>query len=85
MALFEEMAGEYGGSAGLSVINRTLLFQAWRLMVRSEPVKGAADAVKCLNAARRLLAGLKLDVVKAPRRVLGPFHRSLIRDPGATP
>ena len=33
--------------------------QACRLLVRSERVKEADEAVKCANAARRILAGLR--------------------------
>jgi hypothetical protein len=84
-ALYAALANEHGEGSTLSVVNQTLLLQACKLIARGEQTKEAADAVKCLNAARRLLAGLKLDVAKSPRRALGPFGRSLQREPGTTP
>jgi hypothetical protein len=57
--LFEALAAEYGGVADLSVTDRALIMQAARLFVRSERVKKDADAVKCANAARRMLIGLR--------------------------
>jgi hypothetical protein len=56
--LFEALADELGG-ADLSATDRALLMQACRLLVRSERVKEAEDAVKCANAARRILASLR--------------------------
>jgi hypothetical protein len=47
--LFEALADELGG-ADLSATDRALLMQACRLLVRSERVKEAEDAVKCANA-----------------------------------
>jgi len=67
--LFEALANEFGG-ADLSATDRALLMQACRLLVRSERVKEAEIAVKCANAARRILAGLRRgtadDLAKAP-------------------
>jgi hypothetical protein len=57
-ALFENLADDFGG-ADLSATDRALLMQACRLLVRSERVKEADEAVKCANAARRILAGMR--------------------------
>jgi hypothetical protein len=62
--LFEALADEFGG-ADLSAADRALLMQACRLLVRSERVKEAEDAVKCANAARRILAGLRREQADA--------------------
>ena len=54
--LFAAMATDF---PELSGIERSLLQQAAKLMARSERAKEATDAVRCANAAARLLASLK--------------------------
>jgi hypothetical protein len=49
-----ELAAEYGGWDGLSIIERTLVEQAATLLVRRKPAS-AEDAVRCANAVGRLL------------------------------
>jgi len=53
--LFEQMAADLGELTG---IERAVLWQAARLMARSERSKDANDAVRLANAAARLLASL---------------------------
>jgi hypothetical protein len=59
LALFDEMAADFGGVDALTAIDKTMLAQASRLLVRSERAKNADIAVRLSNASARLLAGLR--------------------------
>lgn len=56
-ALFDAMAADFEGT--LSAIDRTMLLQACRLLIRSERTPDADLAVRLSNAAARLLASLR--------------------------
>jgi hypothetical protein len=73
--LFETLADEFD----LSATDRALLMQACRLLVRSERVKDARDAVKCANAARRILAGLRREQAGAGSPPWSPLRAQLAR------
>jgi hypothetical protein len=55
--LFDAMAADF--QEPLGGIERSLLLQAAKLLVRSERAKDGDIAVRCANAARRILAGLR--------------------------
>jgi len=59
LALFDAMAADFGGADALSAIDKTMLAQACRLLVRSERARDADIAVRLSNASARLLAGLR--------------------------
>jgi hypothetical protein len=59
VALFEAMAADLGGEGALSAIDRAMLLQSCRLLIRSERTKDAEDAVRLSNAAARLLSTLR--------------------------
>jgi hypothetical protein len=59
LALFADLANDFGGESSLGALDRALLSQACTLMVRSERAKKTDDIVRLTNAAMRLLAGLR--------------------------
>lgn len=67
MELFSEIAVELGGVDTLSIIDRTLLSQACRLLVRSQRVKEADAAIRMSSEARRTLEGLRRRCAPAVR------------------
>jgi hypothetical protein len=62
--LYREIAAELGGEAALSVIDRTLLLQATRLLVRSARLKDHDAAIRMSSEARRTLEGLRRHVAR---------------------
>jgi hypothetical protein len=78
--LFEALADEFGG-ADLSATDRALLIQACRLLVRSERVKDTDQAVKCVNAARRIMDGLRKRAPEVkPQAALGLLRSRFARE-----
>lgn len=71
LALFADLARDLGGENALTGIERALIGQACQLMLRSERVCDADDAVRLANAASRILA--TLTAKRAARKpALGP-------------
>lgn len=73
IALFNEIAGELGGEAALSAIDRTLLLQAARLLVRSARLKDHDAAIRMSSEARRTLEGLRRRATRASAPAAEPF------------
>jgi hypothetical protein len=67
VTLFSDMVTDFGGEAALLAVDRALLMQACRLMVRAERVKDADAAVRLSSEARRGLGALRRRVAAAPR------------------
>ncbi len=65
LQLFTEIADEYGGEQALSAIDRALLLQAARLLVRAQRLKDADAAIRMTGEARRLLESLRRNAGKA--------------------
>jgi hypothetical protein len=65
--LFDEIAAELGGAEALSAIDRTLLLQAARLLMRSQRIKEPDAAIRMSSEARRTLEGLRRRCVPAVR------------------
>jgi hypothetical protein len=53
------MALDFGGVDALTAVQRVMLSQACRLLMRAEREKSAEDAVRLSNAATRMLASLR--------------------------
>lgn len=67
VALFEAMAADLGGVEELSAIDRVLLEQASRLLVRAERTQDAGIAIRLSHASARLLTTLR-NGKRAPRK-----------------
>jgi hypothetical protein len=65
-ALFESMAADFGGADALSAIDRAMLWQACRLMVRGDRTQDADIAIRLSNASARLLTSVRNG--KRPKR-----------------
>jgi hypothetical protein len=65
LAMFEQIEGELGGVG--SVIDRTLLLQACRLLVRAARLKDHDAAIRMSSEARRTLEGLRRRCAPAVR------------------
>jgi hypothetical protein len=59
VALFNELAADFGGVAALSALDRVLLSQACRLMARAARARDADAAVRLSSEARRALLSLR--------------------------
>jgi hypothetical protein len=59
LALYREIGAELGGLDSLSAIDRALLLQACRLLVRSLRLKDHDTAIRMSSKARRTLEGLR--------------------------
>ncbi len=57
--LFDGMAADYGGVDALTSVQRVMLSQACRLLMRAERERIAEDAVRLSNAALRMLGALQ--------------------------
>ena len=77
-ALFEAMAADFGGPDELSAIDKAMLEQASRLLVRSERTQDADIAIRLSNAAARLLASFRNG--KRVLRKSGPSLADLLRE-----
>jgi hypothetical protein len=66
--LYREIAAELGGEAALSVIDRTLLLQATRLLVRSARLKDHDAAIRMSSEARRTLEGCAVTLLACLHR-----------------
>jgi hypothetical protein len=67
--LYDGIAADYGGPAALTTLQRTVLAQGVRLMIRAERAQNADMAVRLTHAAARMLAALQhngCNVRKAP-------------------
>jgi hypothetical protein len=65
LKMYHEIAAEFGGEAALSAIDRALLLQSCRLMVRSARLKKHDAAIRMASEARRGLEGIGR---RTPRR-----------------
>lgn len=59
LALRADIVGDLGGEDALSGFERVIVDQVVCLVIRSQRVKNADDAVRCANSASRLLATLR--------------------------
>jgi hypothetical protein len=57
--LYDGIAADYGGPAALTTLQRTVLAQGVRLMIRAERAQNADMAVRLTHAAARMLAALQ--------------------------
>lgn len=53
------MAADFGGADALTSVQRVMLAQSVRLLMRAEREKNAEDAVRLSNAAIRMLGTLR--------------------------
>jgi hypothetical protein len=72
------MAADFGGPDELSAIDKAMLEQASRLLVRSERTQDADIAIRLSNAAARLLASFRNG--KRVLRKSGPSLADLLRE-----
>jgi hypothetical protein len=70
--LFQALAADFGGVDALSAIDRALLEQGCRLLVRAERAKDADAVVRLSSEARRGLVALRRRRESAPRKESTP-------------
>lgn len=59
VVLAEQMAADFGGTSSLGAIDRAMIEQAAKLLIRTERVKDADTALRMSGEARRLLSSLR--------------------------
>jgi hypothetical protein len=87
LALYREMATEFGGEAALSPVDRILLMQAARLLSRSRRLKDQDQAIRMSSEARRTLEGLRrrVPIKRNDGPTLGDYLAGKYGDRGAEP
>jgi hypothetical protein len=79
--LFTAIAADLGGEGAISAIDRAMLMQACRLLVRSECTRDADLALRLSNASARLLATLRKYQRKPEAPTLGDYLTTLPDEP----
>jgi hypothetical protein len=79
VALYADLAADYGGEDRLTAAGRLLLEQAARLKLQAERARGSNDAVRLANAAARLLRKVtcKPEALTPSRKYRAPSLRAV--------
>lgn len=89
LELYNGIAADYGGVEALTTLQRTVLGQGVRLLIKAEKTRDLDLAVRLSNASARMLAGLQhggLNSRKAPPKKPPPsFDEHLKRLAEGTP